>query len=86
MLVKPLCFRVLTRGPVAQKLGLSKQTRHIELWSQLGPFQLSKIQPKQNLAEQLGNNLRACELHRLLPKLQLQAGCVKGASFAYCAM
>ena len=76
MLVKPLCFRVLTRGPVAQKLGLSKQTRHIELWSQLGPFQLSKIQPKQNLAEQLvANNLRACELHRLLPKLQLQARC-----------
>ena len=77
MLVKPLCFRVLTRGPVAQKLGLSKQTRHIELWSQLGPFQLSKIQPKQNLAEQLGNNLRACELHRLLPKLQLQARCIR---------
>ena len=76
MLVKSLCFRMLTRGPVAQKLGLSKQTRHIELWSQLGPFQLSKIQPKQNLAEQLvANNLRACELHRLLPKLQLQARC-----------
>ena len=77
MLVKPVCFRVLTRGPEAQKLGLSKQTRHIELWSQLGPFQLSKIQPKQNLAEQLGNNLRACELHRLLPKLQLQARCIR---------
>ena len=75
MLVKPLGLRVLTRGPIAQKLGLSKQTRHIELWSQLGPFQLSKIQPKQNLAEQLANNLRACDLHRLLPKLQLQARC-----------
>ena len=86
MLVKPLCFRVLTRGPVAQKLGLSKQTRHIELWSQLGPFQLSKIQPKQNLAEQLGNNLRACELHRLLPKLQLKSKMHKRVGFAYCAM
>ena len=63
MLEKPLCFRVLTRGPVPQKLGLSKQTRHIGLWSQLGQFQLSKVQPKQNLAEQLANNLRACELH-----------------------
>ena len=62
MLVKPLCFRVLTRGPVPQKLGLSKQTRHIDLWSQLGQFQLSKVQPKQNLAEQLANNLRACDL------------------------
>ena len=73
LLEKPLCFRVLTRGPVPQKLGLSKQTRHIELSSQLGQFQLSKVQPQQNLAEQLANNLRACDLHRLLPKLQLQA-------------
>ena len=72
-LAKPLCFRVLTRGPVPQKLGLSKRTRHIELSSQLGQFQLSKVQPQQNLAELLANNLRACDLHRLLPKLQLQA-------------
>ena len=74
-LAKPLCFRVLTRGPVPQKLGLSKRTRHIELSSQLGQFQLSKVQPNQNLAELLANNLRACDLHRLLPKLQLQARC-----------
>ena len=74
-LAKPLCFRVLTRGPVPFKLGLSKQTRHIELSSHLGQFRLSKVQPKQNLAELLANNLRACDLHRLLPKLQLQARC-----------
>ena len=74
MLEKPLLCRVLTRGPVAQKLGLSKQTRHIELSrSQLGQFQLSKVQPKQNLAEQLANKHTACSLHRLLPKLQMQA-------------
>ena len=74
MLEKPLSCRVLTRGPVAQKLGLSKQTRHIELSrSQLGQFQLSKVQPKQNLAEQLANKHTACSLHRLLPKLQMQA-------------
>ena len=73
-LEKPLSRRVLTRGPVAQKLGLSKQTRHIELSrSQLGQFQLSKVQPKQNLAEQLANNHTACSLHKLLPKLQMQA-------------
>ena len=65
---------MLTRGPVAQKLGLSKQTRHIELSRcQLGQFQLSKVQPKQNLAEQLANKHTACSLHRLLPKLQIQA-------------
>ena len=73
MLEKPLCFRVLTRGPVPQKLGLSKRTRHIELSSHLGQLRLSKVQPQQNLAEKLTNNLRACDLHRLLPKLQLQA-------------
>ena len=76
-LAKPLCFRALTRGPVPQKLGLSKQTRHIELSSHLGQFRLSKVQPKQNLAEFLANNLRACDLHRLLPKLQLQARCAR---------
>ena len=51
-LAKPLSFRVLTRGPVTQKLGLSKKHRHVELSSQLGQFQLSKVQPQQNLAEQ----------------------------------
>ena len=57
----------------ATKAWSLKATRHIELSSQLGQFQLSKIQPQQNLAELLANNLRACDLHRLLPKLQLQA-------------
>ena len=75
-LAKPLCFRVLTRGPVIYKLGLSKRTRHMELSSHLGQFRLSKVRPQQNLAELLANNLRACELHRLLPKLQLQARCI----------
>ena len=70
-LEEPLSFRVLTRGPVAQKLGLSKKHRHIELSSQLGQFQLSKVQPQQNLAEQLTNTHEACELHRLLPKLRM---------------
>ena len=68
---KPFAFRVLTGGPLAQKLGLSKQTRHIQLWSRLGQFQLSKVQPRQNLAEQLANTQTACGLHRLLPKLKM---------------
>ena len=50
-LAKSLCFRVLTRGPVPYKLGLSKRTRHIELSSHLGQFRLSKVRPQQNLAE-----------------------------------
>ena len=75
MLEQPLCFRVLTRGPVAQKLGLSKSTRHIKLWARgIGQFQLSRVHSQQNLAEQLANSLRACDLHRLLSKLQMHAG------------
>ena len=70
-LEQPLSFRVLTRGPVAQKLGLSKKSRRIELWSRLGQFQLSKAQPQQNLAEQLTNTHTASGLHRLLPKLRM---------------
>ena len=70
-LEQPLSFRVLTRGPVAQKLGLSKKSRHIELWSRLGQFQHSKVQPHQNLAEQLTNIHSASGLHRLLPKLRM---------------
>ena len=67
---KPLAFRVLTGGPFAQKLGLSKQTRHIQLWSRLGQFQLIKVQPRKNLAEQPANTQTACGLHRFLPKLK----------------
>ena len=69
-LEQPLSFRVLTGGPLAQKLGLSKKTRHIELWSRLGQFQLSKVQPRQNLAEQLAHTHTACGLHRLLLSLR----------------
>ena len=54
-----------------QKLGLSKKSRHIELWSRLGQFQLSKVQPRQNLAEHLANTQTACGLHRLLPRLEM---------------
>ena len=68
---KPLALRVLTGGPLAQKLGLSKKTRHIQLWSRFGQFKLSKVQPRANLAVQLANIQQACALHRLLPKLRM---------------
>ena len=42
-LAEPLCFRVLTRGPVPFKLGLSQRTRHIELSSHLGQFDLARL-------------------------------------------
>ena len=50
-LVQPMSFRLLTGGPLAMQLGLSKKERHIDLWHWLGQFQLSKVPPHQNLAE-----------------------------------
>ena len=70
-LVQPMSFRLLTGGPLAMQLGLSKKERHIDLWHWLGQFQLSKVPPHQNLAESLTYNLSASGLHRLLPQLKM---------------
>ena len=68
-LAKPMSFRVLVGNQVSRKLGLSNRHKHIELWSRLGQFQLSKVASHKNLADQLTYNLRAPSLHKLLPKL-----------------
>ena len=68
-LAKPMSFRVLVGNQVSRKLGLSNRNKHVELWSRMGQFQLSKVLPHKNLAEQLTYNLRASSLHKLLPKL-----------------
>ena len=68
---KPISLRVLTGGFLASQLGLSKQNRHIELWSRMGQFQLSKIASSQNLAASLTHKLSASGLSRLLPKLKV---------------
>ena len=70
-LVQPMSFRLLTGGPLAMQLGLSKKERHIDLWHWFGQFQLSKVPPHQNLAESLTYNLSASGLHRLLPQLKM---------------
>ena len=68
---QPIALRVLTGGPLAEQLGLSRTTRHLHLWSWFGQFQLSKVGSQQNLAASLTNNLTASGLHRLLPKLRM---------------
>ena len=70
-LVHPMSFRVLTGGPLAVQLGLSKKERHIDLWHWFGQFQLSKVTPKQNLAATRTYNLSPSGLHRLLPQLKM---------------
>ena len=66
-----LFLRVLVGGPLARQLGLSNKHRHMDLRCRLGQFQLSKVLSNKNLAEQLADNLRASDLHRLLAKLQI---------------
>ena len=68
---QPMSLRVLTGGHLAEQLGLSRKTRHLDLWSWFGQFQLSRVPPQQNLAASLTNNLTASGLHRLLPKLRM---------------
>ena len=70
-LVQPIALRVLTGGPLAEQLGLSRNNRHLHLLSWFGQFQLSKVGSQQNLAASLTNNLTASGLHRLLPKLRM---------------
>ena len=68
---QPMSLRVLTGGPLAEQLGLSRSNRHFQLWSWFGQFQLSRVPRQQNLAASLTNNLTASGLHRLLPKLKM---------------
>ena len=70
---QPFSLRVLAGGALAMQLGLTRRSRHIQLRSRFGQFQLSKVGPKQNLAATLANNSTASGLHRLLPKLKMHA-------------
>ena len=70
---QPISLRVLAGRALAMQLGLTRRSRHIQLRSRFGQFQLSKVGPKQNLAATLANNSTASGLHRLLPKLKMHA-------------
>ena len=70
---QPISLRVLAGGALAMQLGLTRRSRHIQLRTRFGQFQLSKVGPKQNLAATLANNSTVSGLHRLLPKLKMHA-------------
>ena len=70
---QPFSLRALAGGALAMQLGLTRRSRHIQLRSRFGQFQLSKVGPKQNLAAPLANNSTASGLHRLLSKLKMHA-------------
>ena len=65
---EPMTLRVLLGGPLAMQLGLSRNHRHMHLWSKFGQLQLSKVRTNQNLAASLTNK-SASGLDRLLLKL-----------------
>ena len=67
----PLSLRVLTGGALATKLGLSRKSRHLDLWSLFGQLQLSRVSSQHNLAELLTYNCSASGLNRLLLKLKM---------------
>ena len=73
----PLSLRVLTGGALATKLGLSRKSRHLDLWSLFGQLQLSRVSsPAQpcrvvDLQELLTYNCSASGLNRLLLKLKM---------------
>ena len=47
---------LVTGRPLAMQLGLSRRNKHIQLRSEKGQLQLSKVHPKKNLAHSLTNN------------------------------
>ena len=59
----------LVKGrPLAMQLGLSRRNKHIQLRSEKGQLQLSKVHPKKNLAHSLTNNASG---KRMLAKLRV---------------
>ena len=59
---------LVTGRPLAMQLGLSRRNKHIQLRSEKGQLQLSKVHPDKNLAHSLTNNASG---KRMLAKLRV---------------
>ena len=59
---------LVTGRPLAMQLGLSRRNKHIQLRSEKGQLQLSKVHPDKNLAHSLTNNASD---KRMLAKLRV---------------
>ena len=60
---------LVTGRPLAMQLGLSRRNKHIQLRSENGQLQLSKVHPEKNLAHSLTNT--ASGSRRMLAKLRV---------------
>ena len=63
-----LHVELVTGRPLAMQLGLSRRNKHIQLRSEKGQLQLSKVHPEKNLAHSLTNNASD---KRMLAKLRV---------------
>ena len=63
-----LNVELVTGRPLAMQLGLSRRNKHIQLRSEKGQLQLSKVHPNKNLAYSLTNNASD---KRMLAKLRV---------------
>ena len=62
---------LVTGRPLAMQLGLSRRNKHIQLRSEKGQLQLSKVHPDKNLAHSLTNTSKASDSKRMLAKLRV---------------
>ena len=63
-----LHVELVTGSPLAMQLGLSRRNKHIQLRSEKGQLQLSKVHPNKNLAHSLTNTASD---QRMLAKLRI---------------
>ena len=63
-----LHVELVTGRPLAMQLGLSRRNKHIQLRSEKGQLQLSKVHPEKNLAHSLTTNASD---KRMLAKLRV---------------
>ena len=64
-----LHVELVTGRPLAMQLGLSRRNKHIQLRSENGQLQLSKVHPNKNLAHSLTNTASGSK--RMLAKLRV---------------
>ena len=68
MKTSSLNVELVTGRPLAIQLGLSRRNKHIQLRSEKGQLQLSKVHPDKNLAHSLTNTASD---KRMLAKLRV---------------
>ena len=75
-------WELVTGRPLAVQLGLSRRNKHIQLRSEKGQLQLSKVHPDKKLAHSLTNTASD---QRTLAKLRVVTEAAEILALFYCA-